>query len=288
MTRNKRPKTRDQVPRAEAVIFPFDLFGSNGSGTGATLVGDELREIIADNRRERVSTRAAAYTDCLHLREFTFEKLEDYQDWRRRGRQVVRQILARGDFLVWMAGNHLGVLPVYDELAGVIEGAVVLQLDAHLDVHHFSECSPELSAGNFLLHAAGPLPTLWNAGHRELLLTPEHVARYYHLTFSAEQLALNPDTILGHISQQCQQARGVFLDMDCDVFDAAYFPAVAQPVPFGLNPQQVLRLVDAACSGNLLGVAVSEFHPAHDDHDRSLAILVWLLEYLLLRRFEPR
>jgi arginase family enzyme len=270
------------------VIFPFDLFGSVGSASGAALVGDELREIIADNRRERVPTRAAAYTDRLHLREFTFEKLEDYQDWRQRGRQVVRQTIAKGDFLVWLAGNHLGVLPVFDELAGRVEGTVVVQLDAHLDVHHFSECSPELSAGNFLLHAAGPLPTLLNVGHRELLLTPEHVARYYQSTFSAEQLALDPDSVLGQISRQCGEARGIFLDIDCDVFDAAFFPAVAQPVPFGLSPQQVLRLVDAAWSRNLLGVAVSEFHPAHDDHDRSLAQVVWLLEYLLLKRYEGK
>ena len=33
-------------------------------------------------------------------------------------------------------------------------------------------------------------------------------------------------------------------------------------------------------------VVVSEFEPSRDPHDRSLATLLWLLEYLLLRRYE--
>jgi arginase family enzyme len=78
----------------------------------------------------------------------------------------------------------------------------------------------------------------------------------------------------------------VFLDVDCDVFDPAYFPAVTQPVPFGLSPPLVLRLIDAAWGPNVAGVMLSEFDPGRDRNDQSLATAVWLLEYLLLRRYE--
>src|SRR5262245_7172902 len=73
------------------VFFPFDLFGSAGAGGGVTLLADELREALADNRREQVPTRARAYPDHVRLREFRFETLDDYAVWRRRGRQAVRQ-----------------------------------------------------------------------------------------------------------------------------------------------------------------------------------------------------
>src|SRR6516225_1358743 len=123
--------------RTTAVVFPFDLFGSPGAGAGAALLGDELREVLADNRRETVPTRADAYADRVRLREFTFDQLADYEGWRERGRRAVRAALRRGDFLLWLAGNHLGALPLYDELSALGERCLVVQFDAHLDIHHF-------------------------------------------------------------------------------------------------------------------------------------------------------
>ena len=46
------------------------------------------------------------------------------------------------------------------------------------------------------------------------------------------------------------------------------------------------RFLDAAWSGQVRGLALSEFDPAKDERDRSLSTLVWLLEYVLLRQHE--
>ncbi len=272
--------------KSSFVFFPFDLFGSAGAGAGVTLLADELREILADNRRERVPTRAQAYTDKVRLREFHFETLEAYTDWRRQGRQAVRQVLRQGDFLFWITGNHLGALPVYDELAGANDATLVVQFDAHLDIHHFRDCTSELSHGNFLLHCEGTLPPLVNVGHRDLLLPHDYIARYYRRTFAASELAVDPQPSLTHLREAVEKAERVFIDVDCDVFDPVHFPAVTQPVPFGLSPALVLRLLDAIWSPKVAGVLLSEFDPGRDRNDQSLATLVWLIEYLLLRTHE--
>jgi arginase family enzyme len=271
--------------KTTAVIFPFDLFGSSATGAGAALVADELREVLADNRRESVPTRARAYTEHVRIREFAFETLADYENWRRQGRRAVRSALGRGDFLLWITGNHLGALPVYDELSGQNDHLVV-QFDAHLDIHNFHNCATELTHGNFLLHCDGPLPPLVNAGHRELLLTPEYIGRFFHRAFSAAELAIDPMSALGSLREAAGAASQVFLDIDCDVFDPAFFPAIGQPVPFGISPAFMLRLIDAVWGDNVAGVCVSEFDPGRDRDDRSLATIIWLLEYLLLRRYE--
>ncbi|HYT93575.1 MAG TPA: arginase family protein [Gemmataceae bacterium] len=268
-------------------FFPFDLFGSRGAGAGAELLADAVREMLADNKREQLPTRARAYAGQVRLREFGFETPAAYHDWRRQGRRAVRDAWKRGDFLCWMAGNHLGVLPVYDELSGDND-TLVVQFDAHLDVYHLSDCTSELSHGNFLMHCAGPLPALVNLGHRELLLPPEHVGAYYRATFPASALAVDPEPALAYLRRAGGEASRVFLDLDCDVFDRAYFPAVAHPVPFGLSPHLLLRLLDAVWSERVVGLAVSEFDPARDSGDHCLATLVWLLEYLLLKRYEGR
>jgi agmatinase len=272
--------------KSSFVFFPFDLFGSSGTAGGAALLADELREILADNRRERVPTRARCYSDQVRIREFHFETLDAYSDWRRQGRQAVRQVLRQGDFLFWITGNHLGALPVYDELADSDDSTLVVQFDAHLDIHHFRDCTTELSHGNFLLHCEGALPPLMNLGHRDQLLTSDYIKGYFRRTFSAAELAIDPQPALGELRQASRHARRVFLDVDCDVFDPAYFPAVAQPVPFGLTPLLLLRLVDAIWSTNVAGLMLSEFDPGRDRNDQSLSMLVWLIEYLLLRRHE--
>jgi len=97
---------------------------------------------------------------------------------------------------------------------------------------------------------------------------------------------VDPQLVLGQVRAACQAAEQVFLDLDCDVFDAAFFPATARPVPFGLSPALVLRVLEAAWSERVVGVALSEFDPARDRNDQGLATLVWLLEYLLLKRYE--
>ena len=272
--------------KTTVIIYPFDLFGSSGTGAGASLVGDELREILADNRRERVETRARCYTDQVRVREFAFDDLDALASWRSRGRQAVRQVLRQGEFLIWVAGNHLGALPVYDELSAAGEGELVVQFDAHLDVHHFSDCATEPTHGNFLLHCDGPLPALINAGHRELLLTAEYVGTHYRQTFSVAELAVDAQPALSALRGATAEARRVWIDIDWDVLDAAFFPAVAQPVPFGLAPLLLLRLLEAVWSPKVAGVMLSEFDPGRDRDDRSLAVVTWLLEYLLLRRYE--
>src|SRR4051794_26775279 len=103
--------------------------------------------MLADNKRERVPTRARAYQGQVRTREFTFETLPAYQAWRDQARQAVRQARARGDFLLWVTGNHLGTLPVYDELAGREADTLIVQLDAHLDIYNLTDCTSELSHG---------------------------------------------------------------------------------------------------------------------------------------------
>jgi arginase family enzyme len=262
-----------------AVFFPFDLFGSSGTKAGAELLADAFQEMLADNKRERIATRARAYANKVRFEEFSFEKLADYQDWRGQARLRARQILEKDEFLLWVTGNHLGVLPVYDELE---ESVLVIQLDAHLDIYNLSDCTTELSHGNFLLHAEPPLPRIVNVGNRELLLRPDYIQKYYDAAYSIAAL----DEALGALSDLCASAERIVLDLDCDVFDPAYFPATPQARPFGLEPRWLLKLLDVIGVDKLVGFCISEFEPARDLNDRCLETLMWLIEFVLLRKYE--
>src|SRR5262245_20411928 len=178
------------------LVFPFDLFGAAGTGAGAQLLGDAVREIIDDTAAETRPCRADSLRGKLKVREEAFETLEQVRDWRARGRHLAGRAIKAGDFLLWLGGNHLSALPVLDELGA---GTLVVQFDAHLDVYSFHDTTAELSHGNFLKHLATPRPRLVNVGHRDLFLTPGEIGETFEAAFSAADVAADPGAITGSL-----------------------------------------------------------------------------------------
>jgi agmatinase len=271
--------------KTTAIFFPFDLFGSAGTGEGVNLLADTFREMLEDNRRERTPTRARAYTKHVIQKDFQFEDLGQYEGWQEKAREAVRQPFSKSQFLLWVTGNHLGTLPVYQELAQK-EGSLVIQFDAHLDIHHFDECTKKPSHGNFMMHAKDPMPTIINVGHRELLLTAGHINKYYQSVIPADQFLADREASLLYLQEAVLSADRVLIDIDCDVFDPAFFPAVTNPMPFGLSPTQLLQTINAIWSDQIVGFSISEFHSASDRDNISLTTLIWLLEYVLIKKHE--
>ena len=282
--------------RTSVVVFPFDIFGGSGAGAGAELIADELREIVADNRREEVPTRADVYTRKFRIKEYSFDSLASLNAWRTTGRQAARPLLdgAPQDFFLWLGGSHISSLPVYEEAIRQ-PGTIILQLDAHLDIHHFASCNPLPTHGNFIRHIERPdghsenepFPIV-HLGHRDLLLPQEEIGRFYRRAHSGIEFAQRREGVLAEIEGSLAGADRILLDIDCDVFDPAFFPATGRPVPAGLSPLDVLRVLGCIPLEKLAGVVLSEFDPGRDQTDRSLGLIVWLLEATLLARHELR
>jgi agmatinase len=264
-------------------VFPFDQLGGAGTGAGAQLLGDAVREILDDTAEETRPCRADCLRGKVEVREFAFDTLAKLADWRKTGRGAVRKALKAGEFLVWLGGNHLSVLPVLEELRDTL----VVQFDAHLDVYSFHDNIKELSHGNFLKHLDGPRPRLVNVGHRDLFLTPKEVAGTFEAVYSSVDVATDLDRVVSELRARAAGSK-VWIDLDCDALDPAAMPAVQQPLPFGLAPAAFLKLLDAAWSGNVVGLSISEFDPGRDARDTGLNLLGWLLEWVLLRVNEAR
>lgn len=264
---------------ANVVIFPFDTFGNEGTGAGAMLLGDMLREAIDDTAEEDRETRSHSFADTLTILEHTFADIESLQDWRQTGQETARSLLNADTPLLWLAGSHLGVLPIYEELNG---DDLVIQFDAHLDIYDFHDVTDTLSPGNFLLHTDTDLPRIINLGHRDLFLTKDDIDEVYEAHYPSEMIATHFDKVLEAISAAADDAKRIWIDIDVDVFDPAFLPAVHHAQPFGLTPMQFLPLLNAVWSPKVAGVSLSEFEPGRDVRDQSLNLLGWLCERLLL------
>jgi agmatinase len=269
--------------KTAVVVFPFDLFGNAGTGAGAERLGDFVRELLADNRRETRPTRCDSYRRRVKVKEFAFDTLKAVQGWRHIGRQAVRQSLRTGERVVWLGGNHLSVLPVYEELGA---DTLVFQFDAHFDIYQLHDVTSNLANGNFLLHAEGEVPPIVNVGHRDLFLTPGEINEWFAGAYSSLDIANDIERFTKEVRKRAEGAKRVWIDIDADVFDPANVPAVHHPLPFGLSPLLALKLLDAAFAGNVAGVSVSEFDPWRDRNDAGLSVLGWLIEWVLLRWYE--
>jgi|SRR5579883_208420 len=262
------------------VVFPLDLFGSAGTGAGAKLLGDAVREILDDTEQETRPCRADVLRGKVRVKELDFDTLADISDWRKRGRQAARQAIKNGEFVLWLGGNHLSALPVFEELGAE---TLVVQFDAHLDVYAFHDTTQELSHGNFLKHFEAPRPRLVNIGHRDLFLTPKEIGETFEAVYPAWGLAMDTPRAVTELKAKAAAAKRVWIDLDCDAFDPSALPAVPEPLPFGLLPPTFLALFEAAWNGNVIGVSISEFDPGRDTRDTSLNLLGWLVEYVLLK-----
>lgn len=266
--------------RTTAVVFPFDLFGNAGTGAGAQLLGDVLREVIADTHAETRAIRTTAFADRLRIVETDFNTPDAVAQWRATGQALARKTLAARERLVWLSGNHLGVLPVFDSLP---PETLVVQFDAHLDIYHLRDCTKELSHGNFLRHLIAPHPSFVNLGSRDLFLMPRYIRQTFDEVYAAETIITDPARVQYELSNRVAAAPMLWLDLDVDVFDPVYLPAVHQPMPFGLDAPTMLKLLRPLLDHpNLLGISISEYDPGRDTRDQSLNLLGWLLEWLLL------
>lgn len=278
-----------EPPDTRVVVFPFDLFGGSGCGAGAELLADAVREILDENEDETRPTRCDAYRDRVAIQELSFGTPKAVTGWRQAGRKAIRESLAAEVRTIWLGGNHLSVLPVYEELGAAGDGtnALMVQFDAHLDVHRFHDIHPTPANGNFLLHADGPLPTVVNVGHRDLFLLPADIRPTFAAAHSALDLTTKPEKVLADLRKRAAKGERVWIDIDADVFDPAELPAVQRPLPFGPPAVQVLRVLEELWdTGKVVGLSVSEFDPGRDARDGGLNLLGWLIEWALLRWYE--
>ena len=280
-----QPKVK---PATSVIVFPFDLFGGTGTGAGAELLGDAVREMLDDNALEKRPTRCDAYRDLVTVKDLSFPNTKSLNTWKHTGRQAVKQAIKAGERVIWLGGNHLSVLPVYEELGGAgAASTLVVQLDAHLDIYQLHDVMPNAANGNFLLHSDETLPQIVNVGNRDLFLLNTESGATFAQTFSAVDVATDPDRVMNDLRARACKAKRVWIDIDADAFDPANLPAVHQPLPFGLHPLAVLRVLDAAWDAeNVIGVSISEFDPGRDVRDAGLNLLGWLLEWVLLKWYE--
>jgi len=221
----------------------------------------------------------------------------------RVGDEVVRT-LEEGNFPVVLGGDHSCALGTWSGVARALNGRGplgLLWIDAHMDSH-----IPETSASH-AIHGM-PLAALLGRGQhalvslagREAILRPEHVCllavRSYEeaeaellnrlevrVISQAEVLRRGLDTCLAEALLRIGTGTAGFgVSLDLDAIDPIQAPGVGSPEPAGLDAQRlVAALAPALADQRLLALEIAEYNPEHDRSQRTLRLIVDLLDQLV-------
>jgi agmatinase len=89
---------------------------------------------------------------------------------------------------------------------------------------------------------------------------------YGVITFDAWDVHYRLDTVLKYIAEVTED-RKIYISLDIDVYDIPYVPCTGTPEPFGLNPFQVLEIIqNIHNSANLIGLDIVEVSVKNDDY----------------------
>jgi len=270
------------MSKIPVVAVPFDAFGNAGTGAGALLLSDVLREAVDDTQRERGKARQTTFAERLSFVEVRFDTVEQLRTWRTDAGKSAREQCLPADFSLWLGGNHLSVLPLLESLSPT---DLAIQLDAHLDCYDLAGNTEELNHGNFLKELKPKSrPKIAHVGHRDLFLPAKRVAKHVDVVFPIDRIASDFGEWKVELAMLIAKAKRVWLDLDVDVLDPAFAPAVHQQSPCGLTPQQLLGVLLQIPPAKFMGLSITEYDPGRDDGDRTLNLLGWFLERTLLHR----
>lgn len=199
--------------------------------------------------------------------------------------RAVSEILSHGARPLMLGGEH-------SLTAGAVRGAlehhpdlVVIQLDAHADLR-------DDYLGEKLSHACAMrrcLDLLDEQDEQDKSATPRLLqvgvrsgtrAEFEELRHSGRYTLPEGVVLAERIAEFGQ--RPVYLTVDLDIFDPAYFPGTGTPEPGGINWHEFEQMLAALGRLNLIGCDVMELAPGLDPTDVSSVLAAKVVRELLL------
>lgn len=184
----------------------------------------------------------------------------------------LREALAADDDTVILIGGDCSVaVPAVEHVAG--DDLAVVWFDAHPDLH-MPETSPSGAFSGMAVRAilgegADGLVSgralrpgnLVLAGARSLDDAEAALIEDLPLTVISAAALTGPEALVQALA--ATGAKRVYLHIDLDVLDPATVTGVAEPVPFGLTPAQLVAAINAARAAlPLAGASLSGFAPS--------------------------
>lgn len=203
---------------------------------------------------------------------------EDAQGLYQRCYRATLSIHQRKALPVFIGGDHSISAPLILACREVYEDITLIHIDAHTDLGEW-DASVTHHHGNVMSRVLHENPKLEvrQFGIRGFAGTPHSGGRCQ--TASQIQIDSDLDEV---IVRYIPQGRKCYVSLDVDVLDPSVAPGTGTPVPMGMMPRTLLRLLRAVATQNrIVGIDVVELCPSLDRDDMTTSLVFHMLMHLL-------
>jgi agmatinase len=281
------PQLRDVSHADIAVVgVPFDSGVSYRPGArfGPSHIREASRLLRPYNPAQDVepfSTQQVADAGDISANPFSILEAVDQIE------QGATELSSGGTRLVTLGGDHTIALPLLRVAAKNHGPVAVLHFDAHLDTWDTNFGAPITHVRPFRRASEEGLIDLTASTHvgtRGPLYGPEDLRDDARLGFAiisspeieAEGLPRAIERMLARLGD-----RPVYISVDVDVLDPAHAPGTGTPEAGGMTSRELLAMIRALRSVNLVGADIVEVAPAYD-HAQLTAIAASHITYEII------
>lgn len=285
---------REDVERADVAVvgIPFDSGVSYRPGArfGPSHVREISRLLRPYNPAQDVHPFAAQQVvDAGDMAVNPFSLDEAVADIERQS----DALRSGGTRLVVIGGDHTVALPLLRSVAKDRGPVAVVHFDAHLDTWDTYFGAPVTHGTPFRRASEEGLIDLTASCHvgiRGPLYSAEDLRDDERLGFSVisaveieeEGVARAIERLLARVGD-----RPVYVSIDIDVLDPAHAPGTGTPEAGGMTSRELLRMLRAMATLNLVGADVVEVAPAYD-HAQITGVAASHCAYELISAMAPR
>lgn len=210
---------------------------------------------------------------------------EDPRAFYERCHQAALSIHRRKALPVFIGGDHSISAPLIRACGEVHEELTLFHFDAHTDLAEW-DSTVSHHHGNVMsraLHENSGLE-IHQFGIRGFAGAPSHSDRCH--VVRQREIDADLDDIM---KQRIPHGRTCYISFDVDVLDPSVAPGTGTPVPMGMMPDTMLRLLEAIARQNhIVGIDVVELCPSLDRGDMTTNLVFHILMCLLGWAHEPR
>ena len=264
------PRIED-VPRADIAVvgIPFDSGVSYRPGTrfGPSHVRESSRLLRPYNPAQDVSPFAIAQVvDAGDIPVNPFDLTEAVSEVERAALALGEQVQR----IVTIGGDHTVALPLLRAVAAKHGPVAVLHFDAHLDTWDTYFGAPITHGTPFRRASEEGLIDLTascHVGTRGPLYSKQDLEDDERLGFSiVSSEYIEEHGVEAGIARILQRIgdKPLYVSIDIDVLDPAHAPGTGTPEAGGLTSRELLRILRALSSQNIVGADVVEVSPAYD------------------------